>query len=82
LESTNPTPTRKIRRIFRQNGIRLIDIFLIPAAAWEKPTEVFVDRDYNKDGQTSQSEYGINISQKNYGALECFKFQDGIKSLM
>jgi hypothetical protein len=44
-----------------ENG-KLPDIFLIPAEAWRVPNEVFVDRAYDKPGQTSTPEYGINIS--------------------
>ena len=58
------------------------DIFLIPSAAWEVPNEVFVDRDYDKPGQTSKPEYGINISNKNYDILEIFKFEESIEEFI
>lgn len=61
-----------------QDG-KLPDIFLIPSVAWEVPNEVFVDRKYDKPGQKSAPEYGINISQKNYDILEIFKFEESIK---
>lgn len=60
------------------NTGQLPDVFLIPSAVWERPNDVFVDRKYDKEGQTSKPEYGINISQKNYWALECFNFKDAI----
>lgn len=58
------------------------DIFLIPSAAWEVPNEVFVDRNYDKPGQTSKPEYGINISNKNYEILEIFKFKESIEEFI
>jgi hypothetical protein len=64
------------------NTGQLPDVFLIPAAVWEKPNDVFVDRDYDKEGQTSKPEYGINISQKNYWALECFSFKEAIADFL
>ncbi|WP_242865248.1 DUF4365 domain-containing protein [Clostridium sp. ATCC 25772] len=58
------------------------DIFLIPSEAWEVPNEVFVDRPYDKPGQKSAPEYGINISQRNYDILEIFKFEESIKEFI
>lgn len=58
------------------------DIFLIPAQAWEVPNEMFVDRNYDKPGQKSAPEYGINISKKNYSILEIFKFEDSIQDFL
>lgn len=55
------------------------DMFLIPSAVWEEPNEVFVDRNYDKPGQKSAPEYGINISLKNYDILDIFKFEEVIK---
>ncbi|WP_339279114.1 DUF4365 domain-containing protein [Paenibacillus sp. FSL W8-1187] len=58
------------------------DIFLIPSESWKVPNEVFVDRNYDKPGQTSKPEYGINISIKNYDILEIFKFEESIKDFL
>ncbi|MCR2805405.1 DUF4365 domain-containing protein [Paenibacillus soyae] len=58
------------------------DFFLIPSEAWKAPNEVFVDRNYDKPGQTSKPEYGVNISQKNYDILEIFKFEESIKDFL
>lgn len=58
------------------------DIFLIPSVVWEAPNEVFVDRNYDKPGQKSAPEYGINISQKNYDVLEAFRFEKIIKDFI
>lgn len=61
---------------------KLPDVFLIPSEVWKAPNEVFVDRDYNKPGQTSKPEYGINISNKNYDILEIFKLEEIIKDFL
>lgn len=61
---------------------KLPDIFLIPSEAWKVPNEVFVDRKYDKPGQKSQPEYGINISQKNYDILNIFRFNDSINDFL
>lgn len=61
---------------------RLPDVFLIPAQAWEVPNEMFVDRNYDKPGQKSAPEYGINISKKNYSILEIFNFEDSIQDFL
>ncbi|TQR33624.1 DUF4365 domain-containing protein [Lysinibacillus sphaericus] len=58
------------------------DVFIIPTQAWEVPNEVFVDRNYDKPGQTSKPEWGINISKKNYSILEIFKFEETIKDFL
>lgn len=61
---------------------KLPDIFLIPSEAWKECNEVFVDRKYDKPGQKSSPEYGINISQKNHDILEIFKFEKRIKEFI
>lgn len=48
---------------------KLPDVFVIPASAWETPNAVLVDRKYDKPGQKSEPEWGINVSKKNYGLL-------------
>ena len=58
--------------------VRLIDgkmpeIFIIPSTVWNNLNEVFVYRKYDKAGQTSKPEWGINISQKNFSILEQYK---------
>ncbi len=66
--------------IFKDGG--LPDIFLVPAKVWKEPNAVFVDRKYDKPGQKSAPEYGINISQKHYEILKCFDFKQSIKTLL
>jgi hypothetical protein len=52
---------------------QLPDVFVIPATAWENPNAVLVDRKYDKPGQKSEPEWGINISKKNYNLLDEYK---------
>lgn len=61
---------------------KLPDIFLIQSEAWKIPNEVFVDRKYDKPGQKSQPEYGINISHKNYDILNIFRFSESINDFL
>jgi len=60
---------------------KLPDVFLVPAKVWKEPNAVFVDRKYDKPGQTSEPEYGINISKKNNGILEIFRFEEVVSEL-
>ena len=52
---------------------QLPDVFVIPATAWENPNAVLVDRKYDKPGQKSEPEWGINLSKKNYNLLDKYK---------
>ena len=52
---------------------QLPDVFVIPAIAWKNPNAVLVDRKYDKPGQKSEPECGINISKKNYNLLDEYK---------
>ncbi len=56
-------------------------IFVIPAAAWAEPNAVFVDRNFDKPGQKSKPEWGINISKKNYAMLDVYKADKKIKRI-
>ena len=64
--------------LFHDNA--LPEIYLIPATAWNTPNDLFVDRDYDKPGQTSKPEYGLNLSKKNQIHLEPYRFQSIIPS--
>ncbi|MFD0961555.1 DUF4365 domain-containing protein [Paenibacillus chungangensis] len=66
--------------LFKQD--QMPNVFLIPSTTWREPNEVFVDKDYDKPGQTSKPEYGINISRKNMDKIEEYKFKDIIKTFM
>lgn len=51
----------------------LPNIYVIPASVWKTPNAVFVDRNYDKPGQKSKPEWGINLSKKNMVLLEPYK---------
>ena len=59
----------------------LPDVFVIPASAWATPNAVLVDRKYDKPGQKSEPEWGINISKKNYKILDDYKAESYLKNL-
>ncbi|MFJ8528491.1 DUF4365 domain-containing protein [Bacillus sp. NPDC094106] len=61
---------------------RFPDVFLIPSEAWSASNGVFVDRGYEKPGQTSKPEYGLNISKKNYSILEIFSMENMVRDLL
>ena len=52
---------------------QLPDVFVLPATAWKNPNVVLVDRKYDKPGQKSEPEWGINISKKNYDMLKAYR---------
>lgn len=52
------------------------ELYLIPSTAWLSPNELLVDRDY--EGRQSQPEYGVNLSKKNMGALEQYRFETAV----
>lgn len=64
-----------------ENG-RFPDVFLIPAEAWSEPNGVFVDRGYTEPGQTSNPEYGVNISKRNYSILEIFSMENSVREFL
>lgn len=47
-------------------------VFIIPGTTWAAAKEPFVSRDYDKEGQKSKPEWGINLSKKNLPKLEAF----------
>jgi len=56
-------------------------LYLIPATAWLSPDALLVGRDYGREGQTSQPEWGLNLSAKNQHLLDRFRFADRVASL-
>ncbi len=48
-------------------------VYFIPSKVWENPTALFTDKNYEKEGQTSKPEWGINISKKNMEELEQYE---------
>lgn len=65
--------------IFEQESFP--DMYLIPATAWRTESELLRYRPYDKPGQKSKPEYGINISKKNMHMLNEYKFTDMINKL-
>jgi hypothetical protein len=59
----------------------LPDVYLIPAKDWATPNSLLVSRDYNKEGQKSKPEWGINISTKNLKLLEQYRIEKTVESL-
>ena len=53
-----------------------IEMFIIPATTWATAKEPFVSRDYDKEGQKSKPEWGINLSKKNLPKLEAYASDD------
>lgn len=58
---------------------KLPDVFVIPATAWLNPNAVLVDRKYDKPGQKSAPEWGINISKKNYDLLTDYRAENWLQ---
>ncbi|SCX99528.1 hypothetical protein [Flavobacterium caeni] len=44
-------------------------VYFIPSTVWLNPNELFKDKLYDKPGQKSKPEWGINISKKNMELL-------------
>jgi hypothetical protein len=50
------------------------DYFLIPATAWlQQASKLFKDRLYNKPGQKSQPEWGLNLHERHVHLLEPYR---------
>ena len=49
------------------------EMYVFPATVWNTPNEIFVDRLYDKPGQKSKPEWGINYSTKNVHLLDNYK---------
>lgn len=45
-------------------------LYIIPSVVWKIPNTFFVERNYDKPGQTSTPEWGLNLSKKNLHLLE------------
>jgi len=55
-------------------------LFLIPSNAWKSPNSLFTDKDY--EGKKSKPEWGLNLSKKNMGQLEMYRFDRVIETLI
>jgi len=48
---------------------KMPEMYVFPATVWKMPNAIFVDRLYDKPGQKSKPEWGINYSTKNVNLL-------------
>ncbi|MDA2110307.1 hypothetical protein PDN20_14670 [Bacillus cereus] len=58
------------------------DFYLIPLTIWKNPDNVFVSRNFDKEGQVSDPEWAINLSQKNLSRLEPYRFINTISRIL
>lgn len=54
----------------------LPEVYIIPITEWKNPNAVLVDRNYDKPGQTTTPEWGINYSVKNVHLLDKYKSEN------
>ena len=47
-------------------------MYLIPSTKWCEPEGIFVDRPYDKPGQKSEPEFGMNVSKRGLRKLQEF----------
>lgn len=66
------SPARLVYLLLFSNGT-LPDCYVIPSQTWKDPNALFVDRNYDKPGQKSAPEWGINLSKKNLPLLEPYR---------
>lgn len=55
--------------------VRFVDgcspkLYIIPATVWKTPNQLFVDYEYDKEGQVSKPEYGIRMAASRLPMLE------------
>ena len=55
-----------------RNG-ELPEVLFIPSVVWLTPNHIFKDKLYDKEGQTSKPEWGINLSNKNLDELRSYE---------
>ena len=63
-----PSPDRYVAYVRLPDGSPL-ELYLIPSQAWESPDELLPSRDFGA-GMSSESEYGIQVSQGRLEELE------------
>ncbi|RHO56103.1 DUF4365 domain-containing protein [Ruminococcaceae bacterium AM07-15] len=66
------SPTRLVYLLLFSNGA-LPDCYVIPSQTWSNPGVLFIDRNYDKPGQKSAPEWGINLSKRNLPLLEPYR---------
>lgn len=54
-------------------------VYLFPATVWNDLNSLFVSHDYDKPGQKSEPEWGINFSKKNKEELEKYRIEKFIR---
>lgn len=64
-----------------KNGF-LPKLYLIPANAWKQENDLLRNRTYEKEGQKSKPEWGVNISTKNMHLLEEYEISKVIDRLV
>ena len=79
---------RKDKLVLRENLLlavalfeseKLPNLYLIPAIRWRQPDVLFVSRNY--EGLKSKPEWGLNLSRKNLGLLELYRFEHTIEQV-
>lgn len=65
-------PKRLVYLLLFSNGA-LPDCYVIPSQAWNNPNALLVERNYDKPGQKSDPEWGINLSRRNLPLLEPYR---------
>ena len=66
--------------VFEQD--RLPDPYLIPASAWRQENRLLKYYPYDKPGQASEPEYGVNLSAKNAPLLEEYRLERMLPGLL
>ena len=66
------SPTRLVYLLLFSDGA-LPDCYVIPSQVWNHCSALFVERNYDKPGQKSAPEWGINLSKKNLPLLDPYK---------
>lgn len=59
--------------VLRFKDGKLPDVYIVPATVWFDPNDAFVVRNYEKPGQISKPEYGINVTKKAMDLLEPYR---------
>jgi len=74
------SPTLHLALVLFTDGLEPV-LYMVPSTVWSEPNNIFVSRDYDKEGQKSKPEWGINLSRKNLTALEPYRFEKTLASL-
>jgi len=54
-------------------------LYIIPSAAWQMPNELLKDHKFDKEGQKSKPEWGVNLSIRNLPLLEHYAFDQVVQ---